>query len=120
MARDYDRSEAFPPLGARSDTGTLFGPTMVLVAVTVALFTLGAYLARDLSSGWAAGDATRRDLSRLARGRWWALVALIAFGVVLVFVSIPGGSVVYAVLGLTRRAGHGRLPARPNQTAARP
>jgi hypothetical protein len=42
MARDYDRSEAFPPLGARSDTGTLFGPTMVLVAVTVALFTLGA------------------------------------------------------------------------------
>ena len=59
MARDYDRSEAFPPLGARSDTGTLFGPTMVLVAVTVALFTLGAYLARDLSSGWAAGDATR-------------------------------------------------------------
>jgi hypothetical protein len=59
MARDYDRSEAFPPLGARSDT-------------------------------------------------------------VLVFVSIPGGSVVYAVLGLTRRAGHGRVPARPNQTAARP
>jgi hypothetical protein len=42
MARDYDRSEAFPSLGARSDTGTLFGPTMVLVAVTVALFTLGA------------------------------------------------------------------------------
>jgi hypothetical protein len=84
MARDYDRSEAFPPLGPRSDMGTLFGPTMVLVAVTVALFTLGAYLARDLSSGWAAGDATRRDLSGLARGRWWALVALIAFRVVLV------------------------------------
>jgi FtsH-binding integral membrane protein len=93
---------------------------MVLVAVTVALFTLGAYLARDLSSGSAAGDATRRDFSGLARGLWWALVALIAFGVVLVFVSIPGGSVVYAVLGLTRRAGHGRLPARPDQAAARP
>jgi hypothetical protein len=56
----------------------------------------------------------------LARVLWLALIVLIAVGVILVFVSIPGGSVVHAVLGLTRRAGHGRLPARPNQTAARP
>jgi hypothetical protein len=118
MARDYDRSEAFPPLGARSDTGTLFGPTMVLVAVTIALFTWAP--TSPATSPAAGPPATRRDLPGLARGLWWALVALIAFGVVLVFVSIPGGSVVYAVPGLTRRAGHGRLPARPNQTAARP
>ena len=50
----------------------------------------------------AAGYATRRDLSALARVLWWALIAV---GVVLVFVSIPGGSVVYALLGLVIFAG---------------
>src|SRR5512132_665014 len=33
--------------------GTLFGRTLGLVAVTVGLFALGAYLARNLSGGWA-------------------------------------------------------------------
>ena len=32
-------------------TGTLFGQTMGLVVVTAALFTVGAYLARNLSGG---------------------------------------------------------------------
>jgi FtsH-binding integral membrane protein len=36
---------------------------------------------------------------------WCALIALIAVRVVLVFVSIPGGSVVYALLGLVIFAG---------------
>jgi FtsH-binding integral membrane protein len=112
---------------------------MGLVVVTAALFTLGAYLARNLSGGWslvfwiaaptisyyanvdpaavweaggatalfvagfgAAGYATRRDLSAPARVLWRALIAV---GVVLVFVSIPGGSVVYALLGLVIFAG---------------
>jgi hypothetical protein len=44
--------------------------------------------------------ATRRDLSALARVLCWALIALIAFGVVLIFVSILGSSVAYALLGL--------------------
>ncbi len=48
----------------------------------------------------AAGYATRRDLSALARVLLWALIALIGFGVLLIFVSIPAGSVVYALLGL--------------------
>jgi modulator of FtsH protease len=52
MAQGYDTDQAFPPLGARTDTKTLFGPTMGLVAMTAALFTLGAYLARNLSGGW--------------------------------------------------------------------
>jgi uncharacterized protein len=47
----------------------------------------------------------RRDLSVLARVLWWALIALIAFGVVLIFVSIPAGSVIYALLGLVIFAG---------------
>ena len=54
----------------------------------------------------AGGYATRRGLSALARVLWWALIALIAFGVVLlIFVSIPGGSVADALLGLVIFAG---------------
>jgi uncharacterized protein len=163
-------------LSGREDTRTLFSQTMGLVAVTTGLFALGAYLARDLSSGWglawfvvafvcllamnvavkqseqltvgllfafgvlmglataptlayyastspqalwqaggatalfvagfgAAGYATRRDLSALGRAFFWALLGLIAFGIVLIFVQIPHGSLVYAILGLVIFAG---------------
>jgi FtsH-binding integral membrane protein len=167
---------SYQPSATRDETGTLFGQTMGLVAVTAGLFSLGAYLGRNLSSGagllwfiaafvcligmnfaikqseqlaivllfgfgvliglavaptvayyastdpqavWeaggstglfiagfgAAGYATRRDLSALARVLFWALVALIVFGLVLVFVKIPGGSLIYAILGLVIFAG---------------
>ena len=46
------------------------------------------------------GYATRRDLSSWARTLFWALLALIVFGIVTIFVSIPSGNVIYAVLGL--------------------
>jgi uncharacterized protein len=177
MGQNHDTGGALRrPFEAPAGTGTLFGQTMGLVVVTAALFTVGAYLARNLSGGWslvfwiaslayllamnvtvhrseqltlgllfgfgllvglataptipydanvdpaavweaggatalfvagfgAAGYATRRDLSALARVLWWALIALIAVGVVLVFVSIPGGSVAYALLGLVIFAG---------------
>ena len=155
----------------RDQARALLGQTMGLVAVTAALFALGAYLGRDVSYGWgwvafiaafgcliglnfgvraseqlaigllfgfgvlmgigmaptlayyasadpqaiwqaggatalfiagfgAWGYATRRDLSSLARIAFWALLGLIVFGIVLIFVNIPGGSVIYAVLGL--------------------
>ena len=164
------------PSLTRDETGTLFGQTMGLVAVTTGLFALGAYLGRDLSYGWglvlyiasfgcllglnfaaqrseraavtllfafgvliglataptiayyastnpqvlwqaggatalfiagfgAAGYATRRDLSSLARVFFWALIALIVFGIVLIFVQIPHGQLIYAVLGLVIFAG---------------
>jgi FtsH-binding integral membrane protein len=178
MSEDYDgRGYAtFGRSATRADTSSLFGQTMVLVAVTAGMFTVGAYLGRDLSSGWglaffvasficllslnfavrqseqlalgllfgfglliglavaptvayyantdpqivwqaggatalfmagfgAAGYATRRDLSALARALSWALFALIVFGVVLIFVSIPHATVIYAVLGLAIFAG---------------
>jgi FtsH-binding integral membrane protein len=54
----------------------------------------------------AYGYATRRDLSRIARVAFFALLGLIVFGVVLMFVSIPAGSVIYAVLGLVIFAGY--------------
>ncbi len=52
-----------------------------------------------------AGYATRRDLSGLARLCFWALLALIVFGIVSIFVRIPNGSLIYAVLGLVVFAG---------------
>jgi FtsH-binding integral membrane protein len=176
MTQGYGTDQAFPSYGARTDTRTLFGQTMGLVAATTALFALGAYLGRNLSGGWAvvfwlaslgcllamnvtvrqstqltlgllfgfgllvglataptiayyanaapeavweaggatalfvagfgaAGYATRRDLSALARVLWWALIALIGFGVLGIFVSIPAGAVLYALLGLVIFAG---------------
>ena len=71
---------------ADADPSTLWqaaGATAAFVAA------LGAY-----------GYATRRDLSSWARPLFWALLALIAFGIVAIFVSIPGGHVIYAVAGL--------------------
>jgi modulator of FtsH protease len=160
----------------RDQSGTLFGQTMGLVAVTAGCFALGAYLGRDVSYGWglvsfivafgvllalnaaaqrseglavtllfgfgvlmgvalaptlayyadtnpqvlwqaggatalfiagfgAFGYATRRDLSAIARFGFWALITLIAFGIVLIFVQIPNGQLIYAILGLVIFAG---------------
>jgi modulator of FtsH protease len=41
----------------------------------------------------------------VARVCFWALVALIVFGIVLIFVHIPGGELAYSVLGLVIFAG---------------
>lgn len=115
MAQDYDTDPAFPPLGARTDTGTLFGQTMGLaMAPTVSYFAdvypeavweAGGATTLFVAGFGAAGYATRRDLSALARVLLWALIALIAFGVLLIFVSIPSDSVLYAVFGLAIFAG---------------
>ena len=167
---------AVQPAVARDEARALFGQTMGLVAVTTALFALGAYLGRDLSYGWgfvayiagfgvllalnvaasrseqlavgllfgfgvligigtaptiayyastnpqsvwqaggatalfiagfgAAGYATRRDLSGLARVCFWALLALIVFGIVTIFVQIPNGALIYSIVGLVIFAG---------------
>jgi FtsH-binding integral membrane protein len=48
----------------------------------------------------AYGYATRRDLSSWARTLFWALLALIVFGIVAIFVSIPNSHSIYAVAGL--------------------
>jgi FtsH-binding integral membrane protein len=75
---------------------------------------LAAYVSADPAAVWQAaggtalfiaalgsfGWATRRDLSGLARGFFWALLALIVFGLVTLFVTIPGANVIYALAGL--------------------
>jgi len=54
-----------------------------------ALWEAGGATALFIAGFGAAGYATRRDLSRLARSLFWALLALILFGIILVFVQIP-------------------------------
>ena len=54
----------------------------------------------------AIGYATRRDLSSWARALFWALLGLIVFGIVLIFVNIPHANIIYAVLGLVIFGGY--------------
>ena len=69
------------------------------------LWQAGGATALFIAGCGAIGYATRRDLSAIARLSFWALVALIAFGVVMIFVNIPGGDLAYSVLGLVIFAG---------------
>jgi uncharacterized protein len=70
-----------------------------------ALWEAGGATALFIAGFGAAGYATRRDLSAIARVSFWALLALIVFGIVLIFVNIPGGELAYSVLGLVIFAG---------------
>jgi modulator of FtsH protease len=71
---------------AKADPGAIYqaaGSTGLFVA------GLGAY-----------GYATRRDLSSWYRTLFWALIALVVFGLVALFVAIPGANIIWAVAGL--------------------
>jgi modulator of FtsH protease len=70
-----------------------------------ALWEAGGATALFIAGFGAVGYATRRDLAVVARVCFWALVALIVFGIVLIFVHIPGGELAYSVLGLVIFAG---------------
>ena len=97
--------------------GLLFG-FGVLVGVGTAP-TIAYYLEANPQSVWqaggatalfiagfgAAGYATRRDLSGLARACFWALIVLIVFGIVTIFVNIPHGALIYSIVGLVIFAG---------------
>jgi FtsH-binding integral membrane protein len=91
--------------------GVLMGlgtaPTIAYYASTnpQAVWQAGGATALFIAGFGAAGYATRRDLQPLARVLFWALLALIVFGIVTIFVNIPNGSLIYAVLGLVIFAG---------------
>jgi len=82
--------------------GLAMSPTLVYYAGVnpQALWQAGGATALFIAGCGAAGYATRRDLSGLARASFWALLALIMFGVLMIFVNIPGGSLTYSILGL--------------------
>jgi uncharacterized protein len=87
--------------------GLAMAPLLTYYAATnpQALWQAGGATALFIAGFGAAGYATRRDLSALARLCFWALIALIIFGIVLIFVHIPYGSLIYSVLGLVIFAG---------------
>ena len=87
--------------------GLAMAPVLAYYATTNprVLWQAGGATALFIAGFGAAGYATRRDLSALARISFWALVALIVFGLVLIFVRIPHGEVIYSVLGLVIFAG---------------
>jgi FtsH-binding integral membrane protein len=82
-------------------------PTIAYYATTnpQAVWQAGGATALFIAGFGAAGYATRRDLQPLARILFWALLALIVFGIVTIFVRIPNGQLIYAILGLVIFAG---------------
>jgi FtsH-binding integral membrane protein len=92
--------------------GLLFGLGLVLglaVAPVIAdyadadpsaLWQAAGVTAAFVAACGAYGFATRRDLSSWARTLFWALLGLIVFGIVAIFVSIPNSQIIYAVAGL--------------------
>lgn len=87
--------------------GVAIAPTLVYYASTdpQALWQAGAATALFVAAFGAAGYATRHDLTALARICFWALLALLVFGIVLIFVNIPNGALIYSVIGLVIFAG---------------
>ena len=70
-----------------------------------AVWDAGGATALFIAGFGSAGYATKRDLSGLARALFWALLALIVAGIVLIFVNIPGAALAYSILGLVIFAG---------------
>lgn len=87
--------------------GLAISPTLVYYASAdpQALWQAGGATALFIAGCGAAGYATRADLSGIARACYWALLGLIIFGIVLIFVQIPGGALIYSILGLVIFAG---------------
>ena len=71
-----------------------------------ALWQAAGATAATVAGLGAFGYATRRDLSSWARFLFWALLALIVFGVVLIFVNIPHANIIYAILGIVIFGGY--------------
>jgi FtsH-binding integral membrane protein len=87
--------------------GLAAAPTISYYASTdpKVVWQAGGATALFIAGFGAAGYATRRDLSTLARVLFWALIALIVFGIVAIFVQIPNGQLIYAIVGLVIFAG---------------
>jgi len=110
MSRAIKKSEQLAVgllFGLGACLGVAMAPTLAYYAEVQpqALWQAAGTTALFISGFGAYGYATRHDLSKIARVAFFALLGLIVFGIVLVFVSIPAGHVIYAVLGLVIFAG---------------
>ena len=82
--------------------GWFISPVLVYYTTTNAGVV---YQAAGATAGFTAamaafGYATRRDLSVYYRAFFWALIALIVFGLITLFVAIPGSNIIYCLLAL--------------------
>jgi FtsH-binding integral membrane protein len=106
--------------------GLAFGPVLNVYAKAnpSALWQAAGATGAFVAGLGAFGYATRRDLSPYYRFAFWALLALIVLGIVLIFVSIPGGDLIYSILGLVIFGGYTVLDfnrlRRANQAASVP
>jgi modulator of FtsH protease len=87
--------------------GLAMGPAIVYYSATSpkALWQAAGATALFMLGFGAYGYATRRDLTAIGRISFFALIGLIIFGIILIFVRIPGGDRIYAVIGLVVFAG---------------
>jgi FtsH-binding integral membrane protein len=87
--------------------GVASAPTLFWYATTdpQILWQTGGATALFIGAFGAIGYLTRRDLSLVYRISFFALLALLIFGIVLIFVHIPHGSLIYAIVGLVIFAG---------------
>ncbi len=82
--------------------GLAVGPVLNYYAKSdpAALWQASGATAGFVAACGAYGYATRRDLSSWARTLFWALLALIVFGIIGLFVAIPNGNIIYCIAGL--------------------
>jgi modulator of FtsH protease len=82
--------------------GLAIGPVIAVYAKAdpAVLWQAAGATAAFVAGCGAYGYATRRDLSSWARTLFWALLGLIVFGIIGLFVAIPNGNIIYCVAGL--------------------
>jgi FtsH-binding integral membrane protein len=87
--------------------GLAMAPTVVYYASTnpSVVWQAGGATALFMAGLGAFGYATKRDLSAVGRISFFALIGLIVVGIVMIFVRIPGGNLLYSVIGLVVFAG---------------
>jgi FtsH-binding integral membrane protein len=101
-ARGHDQVSSALLFGLGALLGLALGPVLNAYAQAdpSALWQAAGTTAAFVAGLGAYGYGTRRDLSTWARGLFWALIGLIAFGIVVLLVSIPHANVIWSVAGL--------------------
>jgi FtsH-binding integral membrane protein len=87
--------------------GLAMGPAVAYYSTTSpqAVWQAAGATALFMAGFGSAGYASRRDLSALGRISFFALIALILAGIVLIFVHIPAAEMLYSIIGLLIFAG---------------
>ena len=107
-ARGHEQLAITLLFGLGLSLGLALGPVLASYAKAdpSALWQAAGATGAFVAALGAGGYATRRDLSSWSRVLFWALLALIVFGIVAIFVSIPHANVIWAVGGLVIFGGY--------------